>query len=279
MTTLTPANAKEYMRRYGGVESIPVNEMQSGLKMAIYGPGGIGKTTLLGTAMDTDLGWPALHLNARGNPHVIRSYGDKMQVIDITDPAGQLPRIKQDILKDGDMPFKSIFLDGLTEMVSLDYRKRYGVQLEVDWTKHSATTATILAIVREFCDLADYGPKLNVFMTAGDVPETRTIRGRELQRSELAMNKALQNQVPLIVSWVGRLYITEGAPRFTRMLDFTPDEAVSQAKHQIDRNDPQANQIPFQVYNPSLASIIDTFKGGQLWPQDRHRKPGGGSSA
>ncbi len=62
-------------------------------------------------------------------------------------------------------------------------------------------------------------------------------------------------------------------------LDFTPDEAVSQAKHQIDPHDAQAKQVPYEIYNPSLASIIDTFKGGKPWPVERHRKPGGGQRA
>lgn len=277
LDTITPANAQEWIRKYGGIVSTPVSEVPSGIKLIIYGPGGIGKTTLLGTAMDTDLGWPALHLNARGNPHVIRRYGDRMQVIDVTDPALQLQAIRKDLLSDfmaGTMPFKTVFLDGLTEMVALDYRKRYGVMTEVDWQKHSATTATILSVLREWSDLADFGPRLNVFFTAGDVPETRTIRGQEKSRSEMAMNKALQFQAPLVVNWVGRLYIMEGPPRFTRMLDFTPDEAVHQAKHQIDPEDPLTKQIPMEIYNPSLASIIDTVKGGAPWPSAKHQRPG-----
>lgn len=259
------------MRRYGGVESQPVSEIKSGIKLGIFGPGGVGKTTLAGTVCESDYGWPALYLDARGNPHVISRYAERLQVIKLQGYK-HAEAVRQDVLKDRDCPFKSVIIDNVSEILALDLRDRYG-GADPNWQQHSATTADILALVRNWCDMADAGPKLNVIFVLWEVPEKRTIRGQDLERSELALNKALQTQVPGIVSWLGRLYIVSGAPRFTRMLDFTPDETVSQAKFQIDPEDPRTRDIPMQIYNPSLATILDTIKGGIVWPTERHTKP------
>src|SRR4051794_12492835 len=80
---LTPENAGEFFRRFGGIKVEPVDKIKSGFKMGIYGPGGSGKTTLAGTACDSEYGRPMLHLNARGNPHVIASRGSQVDSVPI----------------------------------------------------------------------------------------------------------------------------------------------------------------------------------------------------
>jgi ABC-type branched-subunit amino acid transport system ATPase component len=76
MIVLTKENAARVIKSYGGVEISPVSSPDRGLVLGIYGPGGVGKTTLAATITDAadELGSPALLLNARGNPHVIASY-------------------------------------------------------------------------------------------------------------------------------------------------------------------------------------------------------------
>lgn len=278
-TTLTPANAAAELEpfkahRYGGLSTQPIADMRTGIKLGIYGPGGIGKTTLAGTVCDSPLGGPALYLNARGNPHVIKHRGRDIEVIDIpaTKPFQAVEAIRQDILRDAHCPFKTVIVDNVTELWSLDLRDRYGAATVVEWTQHSATTADVLSFLRNYCDLADSGHRLNVVFVMWETPEDRELRGKKVNRSELAFNKALQMQAPGLVTWLGRLYITDEV-LMTRCLDFRPIESMQVSKMQVDPKDAITKDIPMEVYNPSLASLIDTIKGGQPWPTARHRPP------
>jgi hypothetical protein len=271
--TLTPANAKQVVRNYGGLVVEPVGSVDMGLALGIYAPGGIGKTTLAATITDSPLGSPALYLNARGNPHVIASYNDRIDVVNI-EKFADVERVRQGILADKDCPYKSVILDNVSEMFYIDLRDLYGPAGDVVWEKHSATTADVLQLMRNWIDLTTHkGLLLNVVFVFQETPETRTIRGQEVKsRSEIGANKALQGQVPSIVNFLGRLYITSDVPPYTRMLDFSPMEKIHQGKIQVDRSHPTAGQIPYEIYNPSLASILDTIRGNQPWPREKHLK-------
>lgn len=275
MTVLTPENAGTFMRTYGKIESRPVSELTGGVALGIFAPGGIGKTTLAATVTDSVYGSPALYLNARGNPHVVSSYADRIQVQDIWKFKEQ-EDIRKDMLADANCPFKSVILDNVSEMFGMDLRDRYGADADVDWTKHSATTADVLQLVRNWVDMTTGPLKLNVIFVFQEVPEAREIRGQKvLSRSELAFNKALQFQVPTIITFLGRLYIVQDVEPYTRLLDFRPIETLHQAKFQIDRNDPRTKDIPMEWWNPSLAPLLDTLKGGLRWPTEKHAKPKG----
>ena len=261
--------------RYGGVESRSVDKVDVGIKIGIFGPGGAGKTTLAATAADSEFGSPALYLNARGNPEVVRSYGERIHVIDV-DKFARVEAIRQDILRDPHCPFKTVILDNVSELHALDLRDQYGANAEIKWQMHSRSTADILALVRNWSDLATVPHlRLNVVFVMWETSETRTIRGQDVNRSELALNKALQAQVPGIVSWLGRLYIVGGPPTYTRCLDFRPIETQQVSKWQVDPEDPLTKLLPMEWYNPSLASVLDTLKGGKPWPADKHSKPRG----
>lgn len=266
---LTPDNAASYMRTYGKIASRPVSDMRSGVKMGFYGPGGGGKTTLLGTAVESEYGDPMLLLNARGNPHVISSKGGHIQVIDVKSYK-EAEAIRADVMRDTDCPFKSIAIDTVSELLALDLRDRYGIDTDVKWEMHSASTADILQLVRNYSDLADWGPRLNVFFVFYDTPEKRKIMGQEVERFELALNKALQAQVPGLVNWLGRVYVADGEPTYTRCLDFRPIESYGVSKHQIDPDDVNQRTIPMQIYRPHLGHILDTMKGGMPFPAAQH---------
>lgn len=268
--TLTPNNAARVIRKYGGIEVQPVSAPDRGLALGIYAPGGVGKTTLAATITDSPLGSPALLLDARGNSHVVASYSDNIDVATITQ-FEQVEKIRQDILKDHDFPYKSVILDNVSEMWSLDLRDRYGPMQVIAWEKHSATTSDLLNLVRNWMDLAITGPHINVIFVFQESPEKRTIRGQEVgSRSEVALSKALQSHVPSLINFLGRLYIASDTPPFRRVLDFTPAEAVHQAKIQVDRGDEFARQIPYQIYDPSLAPLLETLRGHKPFPVANH---------
>jgi hypothetical protein len=166
------------------------------------------------------------------------------------------------MLRDKSLEYKSVIIDNLTELWSMDLRDRYGPMTAVEWTKHAASTSDIMQLVRNWIDLAEVGPKLNVIFVFQETPETRDIRGRTgVIVSEVAFNKALQSHIPTLINFLGRLYIHTEQPPYRRVLDFRPIDTMHQAKLQVDRDDQYAKQIPFEVYDPSLASILDTIRG------------------
>lgn len=270
---LTPESAATLRKRYGGISTTSVSEAKFGIRIGIYGPGGIGKTTLAASIVDSEYGSPALYIDARGNPEVVRSKGDRIQVITAPD-FDTVEAVRKDLVRDlqeGTCPFKTVIIDNLSELHAMDLRDRYGADKDITWTMHSATTADILQLARNWSDLATIHA-VNVIFIMWDTPEDRTIRGRDVNRSELQFNKALQSQLPGIISWLGRLYITDET-QFTRCLDFRPIETMHQAKFQVDPDDPYASKIPMQIYNPSLASIVDTVVGKLDWPAEKHKEP------
>lgn len=272
---LTPANAAAFMRKWGGIEARTVDDIVAGLKIGVYGPGGAGKTTTIATCCNSPLGRPLLYLNARGNPHVVASRAEDITVVDIA-KFSQIEDVRKDIigaLNKDEFPFRSIALDTVSDMVSQDLRDRYGPMTNIQWTDHSATTADGLNLIRNFSDLADnYG--INVFFSFQETSETREIRGQSVNRSEIALNKALQSQAPGIINWLGRLYVLDDEPRYTRVLDFRPIEKQQVSKFQVDPDDARFKGILMEVYDPNFGDIIDAIKGGIPYPIDQHRKPG-----
>lgn len=272
MVTLTPVNALTVIRKLGGLDVKPVSNEERGLILGIYGEPGIGKTTLAATITDSEFGRPALYIDARGNPHVVNSYADRIDVVTI-EKFAQLEAIRQSLLKDKTLDYKTIIIDTLTEAWSIDLRDLYGPTADVDWQKHSASTADVLQLVRNYVDLSTSGPKVNVVFVMQETVEERTINNQKITRSEIHFNKKLQEYLPSLVNFLGRLYIYEQNAPFRRVLDFTPAPTLHQSKIQRDPNDPAARDIPYQVYNPSLAPIVDAIRGHVAWPVAAHERP------
>ena len=281
----TPAEVK----KYGGIEVQRASAPDQGLVLGIFAPGGTGKTTAAASITHSEHGGPALLLNMRSNPRVISSYGmtDEERMtegqkawpahkrVDVMDLAkfNQNEDIRQDIIKEGDkFPYKSIIIDNVSEMFYVRLRELYGPITDVGWEKHSASTADVLQMVRNWVEMAEHHQRLNIIFLFQEVTEDRTVRGEKINRTEMAANKALQGQVPSIVNFFGRLYIYQDTKPFNRVLDFTPAEKVQQSKWQVDPRHPVAGQVPMEIYQPDLGDLLDTIRYNKPWPAEKHQK-------
>lgn len=272
METLTPSNAQRVLKKYGGIEAKPVGPLDKGMVVGIVAPGGTGKTTVASTITDSPLGSPALYFDLRGNPFVISSYSDRIDVIQPPTFVA-LQKAIDEFENDKDSYHKSIIVDTVTEAHAIDLRDRYGPMAIVDWQKHSASTAAVLQLVRRLVALAEGPKKINVVLTFHEVTEVRTIRGqKDVARAELAANKALQAQLPGIINLLGFLHIDSDTAPYTRLLDFTPAEKVHQAKFQIDPNHEILKTIPMQQWKPNLADMLETLRGEKPFPIEKHKK-------
>lgn len=273
MAIITPLNAQRIVGKLGGLDVKPVANDDRGLVLGLYGPPGTGKTTLAATVADSQYGSPALYIDARGNPHVISSYADRIDVVTIN-KFDDLERVRQSLLREA-LPYKSVIIDTVSEAWAIDLRDLYGPVANVKWEHHSASTADVLQLIRNYVDLSTSALKLNVIFVMQETQEQRTVLNQKVEaRSEIAFNKALQSAIPSLINFLGRLYIYETTPPFKRVLSFMPAETVHQAKMQRDPNDPAARDIPYEVYNPSLAPILNTLRGHEPWPTAAHSKGG-----
>jgi hypothetical protein len=274
--TVSPENteqiAKDIARkRYGGIAIKPVTTLEAGVAMAIFGKGGVGKTTLAVTVTDSEFGTPALILNCFGNPHVVSSYADRVDVAEITE-FNQANKILEEIHKDPKCPYKSIIIDHMTAMLMVRLRELYGATADVDWTKHSATSADIFQLTLNALLLTAAPRKMNVIFLFQESTEERAVNGVKVFRQEIGANKAVQEQWPGFVPFIGKLYIHGEIAPFHRMLDFTPAEKQHVAKIQRDPKHPLAGTIPLRIYKPSLAPILDTMHGKAPFPVDKHKE-------
>ena len=274
--TLTPTNASTAVptspprrRPYGGVVPEPVAPLDSGVVLGLYGPGGVGKTTLVGTLADTELGYPVLLLNARGNPHVISSRADRIDVIHIK-RFSQLEKIREGVMADPRCPYRSIVLDTVTELFAMDCRDLYGPTADVRWEKYEAAVTDGIQLTRNWTDVA-MTKGINIVFIYQEVTRSVTVGSQKVEaRSEILLSKTLKSHVGGIVTFLGRLYTTTDIPP-RRVLDFTYNEMIHQVKFQVDPGDPVTSRMSSLQYDPSLASILDTVRGRQPWPTEKHQ--------
>lgn len=283
--TMTPANAVSLIEKngggtvprllkIGGVDIAPVEDDDRGLCIGIFAPGGTGKTTTAATITESEHAPRALWINARGNPHVVSHYGDAIDVAELPNFAAN-ETIRKEILRMSadDCPWHTVVHDTMTTIWSRRLRDLYGPIADIDWTKHSATTADLIQYVNNWMDLADSGPKLNQIFIFQEVGEARKIRGQDIaSRSEIAVNKALQSQLPGIINFLGRLYIEGDEEPYRRVLDFRPIESMHQSKFQVSRKHPATKDVPMVQYNPHIGHLLDTVRYGEPWPTDQHTR-------
>jgi adenylate kinase family enzyme len=274
--TVSPENteqiAKDIARkRYGGIAIKPVTTLEAGVAMAIFGKGGVGKTTLAVTVTDSEFGTPALILNCFGNPHVVSSYEDRIDVAEITE-FNQANNILSEILKDPKCRYKTVIVDHVTSLIAKRLHELYGAVADVDWKMYRDTTQDVLQLTMNGLLLTAAPRKMNVIFLFQEASEERTVNGVKVNRAELAANKAIQEQFPGFIPFVGRLSVHGDIAPFHRLLDFTPVEKQHVAKIQRDPKHPLAGTIPMRIFKPSLAPILDTMHGKAPFPVDKHKE-------
>lgn len=269
------------------------DQQRRGANAGIYGPGGSGKTTLIGELADSEYAAPVYVLDVEGGSIVLSDRSD-IHVASITDlddqgvPRGyeDLTKLVNGILSDrikmpDDRPIGTLVLDNMSETLSMcvnhvirtiprniDRKDRPD---QNDWGK---VNSEMLVLVRKMRDWSR-NSGTNVFWLAWDMPEENEM-GQVTKRT-LKMNPAFRHTFPGIVDHVA--YLTERG-NGTRQLSF--DGAKADAK--LRRNMSEiANTIPLVIqYNKALhknhtplADILATLKGGKPFPASKYKVGGG----
>lgn len=279
--------------KIGGFEAKPIkSSAPMGVFLTIYGPQGIGKTALAGSAVYS-VEWCGrmLYVDVEGGSRSI-AHLDGIDVVQIS-KWDHLEAIMRDVIeranpnKPGDFPYGTIVFDNISEL-----RKALEIKMTGDDPESTLSirqwgelSRTMLGFVRKCRDISRFFG-INIILIAWDTPE-RT-RAKESPGSkeyvmvdnpnvrQLDFNRALAKEFPGIVDVIAYLYLVEGDEAYTRCLSFSPGKET-QSKFRRAPTE-SAMSIPYKIYSADpnhhiMADLFDTLRGGKPFPAKQYAKP------
>jgi hypothetical protein len=270
---MTPDNATEIVkaRKFGGIEARHPTDINPGVVLAIVGSGGTGKTTFWGSAIDTELGWPILCLDHNANAHVLAD-NERIFVVPV-DTQSQVDRILTDCESHYQDDIKTLVFDHFSGMYNFVLAEQDDKDPRASYNK---TQSWAMRTVRRALNLAERPPYYNVVFIFQEVTESRVQEDENsvpqiVQRREVNLSNKMQCYFPSMVPFMGFMRVGLNKAPWPRVLDFRP-AWHTQAKWQPKGGTTAAN-TPQEMWNPSLATIIDVWRGGQSWPKGKHDRP------
>lgn len=244
---------------------------------AIYGPPGVGKTTFVCDAADSEYGAPVLMLDVEGGARTIAHRGD-IDVAPITNDAGKgfehLKAYRDDLVA-ARIKYGTVLVDNISEIIAMavvhtlrTVPRKIAASDRPDQNDWSKINTDMLLLVRSFRDFARLSGT-NVFFIAWEAPEKDEATGRV--KRDLAMNPSFARQFPGIVDMVGHLTVRSTG---VRQLSFeASDKTAAKFRRSGDEN---ANQIPdvlrYRREDKPLVDILAVLKGHKSWPADKYKR-------
>lgn len=225
---------------------------RQGLFWLIYGPGGLGKTSLALSAMKSVFGRPLVLVEMdRGGSvgaHLDCDWIPIKKVADFDEFMSEL--------KNGS-DWLCIVIDPITELNDMyieDAERRIGGAEPRRW--YNASTSKMLKHIRTLRDLS-LNQGISVILTCWEDDYTDDVT--KIRKNGLKLNPALRDRVQGLVTTIG--YLTLANDDKTRVLRLAPGKRYAN-KFKRSNND-VALQIPYDIPNPDMAPILDTLIGGQ----------------
>lgn len=270
--TIIPVGNTDVLRprTFGGLPVRTASEvrMSKGRNLTIMARSGLGKTTLVGTALNSRFTHPILHIDVDGSSHVLDDHPD-LDIVQANSWAKfkkLYEELKRDYKKDG-FPYKLISVDNLTELAYYDLKVRLP-NYKDPRQAYRDVTDDIMDVAHELRDMTVNSMIcviMHVWIEKQLDPEENT------NNYMVQFSPAIQKAFPGVVDTVGHLTMESDKPTFTRKLSFIP--LRSDAKFRRARTDVNAQKIPIEMWNPDLSAIFDTWIGGDPFDAARFAKP------
>ncbi len=268
---MTPANA----RQFAGLQITSTREsINNGLVIALYGQGGVGKTTMAAMITKSKNTGKALIFDAEAGSSAVAHLGDTVDTTPITrfsqlDDAGKaLDRWPPD----EPLPYDNYIFDNMTEMMHMRIQEIAGPGKDIQIQHWGTCTADFLRETRRWRDRArKLG--INVIFCVWEDREKDESLGNKWTRRVFFTPKLAQ-AFPGIVTMVGHILPVQNMPEY-RKVSFQASE-ITDSKWRAAPNE-NAAQIPLEIYYkadmPVLADILDTIKQGTAWPASKYPRP------
>ena len=242
---------------------------QWGLRTAIYGSPGTGKTYLAATAEDSEFGKSVLFIDVEGGVRSIthRTSIDTVQARtwpEITEVLRAIKMGSSDLKK-----YKTFVWDNLTEYQKLDIARIAG-DSQPQIQHWGECTTDMLNLVRDMSDVSRTR-SLNQIFIAWDEDVQTDVSGIKIIKHRANFTPKLQNSFPGMLDMVGYLTVSS---RLTRTLTFEVSNTTD-AKNRRPRTGPTIalpETIRYKIDDSPMADILNTMIGGMPWPEKYNEK-------
>lgn len=258
-------------RSFGGVQARLPQEIQPGFIAGIVAPPNTGKTTLLGTLLDSERTSPAVIIDSAANAQVLPD-SDRLFVVKSRTGFDTARAVVNELKSGKHGDIRAIAFDHVTNMYNQEVALKEGDRRQA----YQKAMTELLSLTRDCVDLAEGPRKLNVFFIFQEAQENRVIfengEIKGIVRQEISLSDKMQTSWPNLVPLLACLRIGMYVDPFPRVLDFTPSENTM-TKWQIKQSDTRLARLPILVWNPSLGRIVDVIVGGEPVPDEWRVQP------